>query len=103
MTNEKNKITAYDIIAICLGLQLVKDRTWKDKWGKTFILTKFGFETYEKYHARKEHEKMKKQIEELQYELVKQNRLRKEEEDKYLSAKLKLMELEEKMNQRSAA
>ena len=80
MSTEKNKITAYDIIALCLGMRLIKENIWKDKSGKTFVLTKFGFE-----------------------EMTKQQRLRKEEEDKYLSAKLKLMELEEKMNQRSAA
>ena len=103
MTHEKNKITAYDIIALCLGMRLIKENIWKDKSGKTFVLTKFGFEEMTKQQRTQDFVQMRKQIEELQYEVAKQKRLRKEEEDKYLSAKLKLMELEEKMNQRSAA
>jgi len=103
MKTEKDKITAYDIIAICLNLHLVKGSIWSDKHGKTFLLTKYGFEEIAKWQRNHNFLNMRKQIEELQYEVARQRRLRKEEEDKYLSAKLKLMELEEKMNSRNAA
>jgi len=103
MKTEKEKITAYDIIAICLNLHLVKENIWRDKYGKTYLLTKYGFEEITKQQRTQDFRQMKKQIEELQYEVARQRRLRKEEEDKHLSAKLKLMELEEKMNSRNAA
>ena len=64
MTHDKNKITAYDIIALCLGMRLIKENIWKDNWGKTFVLTKFGFEELTKHQRAQDFKQMRKQIEE---------------------------------------
>ena len=45
--SKKKRITAYDIIADCLGFKHVRDNIYIDKKGEKFILTKYGFEPAE--------------------------------------------------------